>query len=545
MEKTIKRFFNPVSLALGIIVLIGFFIRVAGLWDNVVVGYDQARDAQRIYEMITDRNMKLVGPETDIPGVFNGPLLYYFLAPIYFISQFDLNFAGLAFVIINLSGILLMYGLAVILTKNKRVGLLAGFLWSISVAQANFARYISNASPMSITTLVFFLGLALWIFRKKQLGFVISLIGLALAVHLNFYLIYLIIFYPLIYFTYQPKLRAKNFLLGSLVFLVIISPFLIAEILWKFQMTKTMLSYFTHHGNTTIVLDRISDYLQKIASLNYYSFFSFNFLLALVFGIFFVVVANNCLPKPHRNFIILWLASTFPLFAFHSGVHTVEVINSSIYGAFTLVVAIGLVHFYEKKHYRLFALGVLILIVSSNLKFMIANQMVFDNLFESEYPVHYRDYKKLIDYTYQEAKGEEFSICALTVPLFINTKWSFLYLSYGQQKYGYLPYWTGQKQYFNRSYLPDANKITKLRFLIIEPPIGMPKFAAGATLYLENQVSNLITERRFGELRVQKRYYQENLHSSQKQISPKGVDALTIKQAISSDPRYSCFVINE
>jgi len=545
MEKTIRRFLNPTLIALIFIIGLGFLIRIFGLWDNVVVGYDQARDAQRIYEMLNEHNLKLVGPETDIPGVFNGPLLYYFLAPIYLVTQFNLNYAGLAFVIINLTGIILVYWIGKILTKDQRVGLIAGFLWAISTAQANFSQYISNASPMSITTLIFFLGLALWIFQKKELGFILSIAGLTLSIHLNFYLVYLLLFYPLVYLIYQVKIKFKTLLLGGVLFLGILLPFVLAEILWKFQMTKTMLGFFTHHGKTTIVLDMLSNYLQKITSLNYYSFFSFNFLFALVFGVFMTIVAYLSLSNSRRYFILLWAGSTFPLFAFHSEVHTVEVINSSIYGAFTIIVAIGLVAFFSNKRHRLFSLAILLCVILSNLKFMVSNKLVFNNLFESEYPVHYKDYKKLIDYTYREAKGEEFSICAITVPLFINTKWSFLYLNYGQKKYGYLPYWTGQGQYFNRSYLPSATKITPIRFIIIEPPIGMPDFAVDTTLYLENKTSNLITKKHFGALTVQKRQYIKDPANLKVKTPIKTAKILLFENIIAGDPRYSCFVINE
>ncbi|MGH7246299.1 MAG: hypothetical protein ACREGI_05215, partial [Candidatus Levyibacteriota bacterium] len=83
----VKKLFGKKELIfLFAIFLFGFLLRIYNLHDNIIFGYDQARDAQRIFGIITLQNFKLVGPETDIPGVFNGPLFYYLLAPVYLIG---------------------------------------------------------------------------------------------------------------------------------------------------------------------------------------------------------------------------------------------------------------------------------------------------------------------------------------------------------------------------------------------------------------------------------------------------------------------------
>ncbi|MFH0773509.1 MAG: hypothetical protein V1922_04325, partial [bacterium] len=94
---------------LFLILCVAFLVRTINFKDNILFAYDQARDAQRVYNMVYKGDLKIVGPETDIPGIFNGPLLYYVLAPVYFFSNFNPNVAALLFVLINVGTILLVY----------------------------------------------------------------------------------------------------------------------------------------------------------------------------------------------------------------------------------------------------------------------------------------------------------------------------------------------------------------------------------------------------------------------------------------------------
>ena len=106
MYKSIKNFTlalkNPIAVLI-LILIIGIFFRLFNIWDNFTFGYDQGRDAQRISDIMTFKNLKLVGQESDIPGVFHGALTYYLLAPIHFLSNSNPNYSAIFLSIINLS----------------------------------------------------------------------------------------------------------------------------------------------------------------------------------------------------------------------------------------------------------------------------------------------------------------------------------------------------------------------------------------------------------------------------------------------------------
>lgn len=109
--------------------------------------------------------------------------------------------------------------------------------------------------------------------------------------------------------------------------------------------------------------------------------------------------------------------------------------------------------------------------------------------------------KNVVNYTYAAAKGKPFTIITITNPLFINSTWDYLYATYGKS-YGYLPLFVERGQIGN---MPDKQDATEVRYIIIEPPIGIPHIYFEKIIYEESKVSDLISEKRFGQYVVQER----------------------------------------
>src|SRR3990170_6140958 len=63
--------------------------------------YDQGRDFLAVSKIIWERDFILIGQTTGLPGIFYGPWWYYFLAPIFFISQGNVQVIVLAFAAIG------------------------------------------------------------------------------------------------------------------------------------------------------------------------------------------------------------------------------------------------------------------------------------------------------------------------------------------------------------------------------------------------------------------------------------------------------------
>lgn len=523
-------------LILITIFISGLFIRSYNLEDNIIFAYDQARDAQRVFDILSAHDLKIVGPETDIPGVFNSPLLYYLLGIIFFLFNYNLNIAALFFILINLLMVFALYYISVILFKEKNIGLIAAFLWILSYEFFSFSRYISNASLMIIGSIILFLGLAILIFKKKNYGLTISVLGLALAVHSNIYLIYLIILYPVYYFIYHFKLSIKTIFLNFILLCGLLGTFVIAELKFKFIGITSLLHYGS--GQKLVdVFERFSKYFQKLSEFLYLSFFSFNnFLALLIFIIFLVLVYKVEKRRLQLIFLFVWIFSTLPLYAFSSGVLNVHVVNTTIFGAVTILFALSIYYFLKNKKYFTIGIVLIMLIIIGNYRLLAADNFKGVEMFGGK-PFLLSEEKKVIDYTYKAAKNKKYSVCAVTTPLFVNSLWSYLYFWYGKEKYGYMPYWTGQKQVQNKSLIPYADKKYDTRFLIIQS--DAPDYAIKATILMEDQISTIEESRKIGETIVQKRKRNKN----SKFIDSQGLDQNEInhiQSVIKNNPRFYC-----
>ncbi|PIQ71886.1 hypothetical protein COV87_00880 [Candidatus Roizmanbacteria bacterium CG11_big_fil_rev_8_21_14_0_20_37_16] len=552
----IKYFLNNVKIIkhpyflLFLILCVAFILRFINLKDNILFAYDQARDAQRVYNMVYKGDLKIVGPETDIQGIFNGPLLYYVLTPVYFFSHFNPNAAAFFFVLINGATIILVYWAAKILFNKNSIALIASLLWAFSYEQGFFARYISNASPMSTTTALFFIGLALFFLKKKQWGLPLSAVGIALAIHCNFYFIYLFLFYPLFFYLFKQKPRVKIIIITIGIMGVLLSPWIVTELKWKFVGTRSLFTYLVHQGTAAsaanpllFLLSIVTRYYERISQGIYFSFIPHKLL---GFSILTMILIYSVTKKYSFStlFLLLWILNTLPLFAFKSGVHSVEVINGSIFIPLTILVAYGLEELSKIRMQKIPIVSIISLfgIIFYGLFSFAKNDFVPLSI-HTGIPSLLKNSKKIIDFTYQQSEEKEFGVCSISEPLFINTVWSFLYSTYGRQKYGYLPYWTGQKQTLNESFIPYARKKFKTKFIIQEPMFGIPDFAPRSTYYIEDGQNTLVEKKEFGAYSVQKRLFTKENGGNTDNYSPELKKK--IKEEISLVPQFSCDNIYE
>src|SRR3989344_7928056 len=510
--KFIKKLFQNPLFILLLIFSFGACLRLFNIWDNFTFGYDQARDAQRMLDIVNLKNFKLLGQESDIPGVFHGVLSYYVLAIVYLIGGFNPNFPAIFLSLINISAIFLIYFTSII---------------------------ISNASPMGIASLLFFIGLAIFIFQKKNIGLTISVIGFALSVQTNFYLFYQLIFYIVYFLIFKPKIGLRILLLNFVLLFALFSPYLIAELKWNFMMTKSLLNYVLSHKQTFDLIGGINRYIVKISQAIRYSLLAFDTTIAFALFISFSIFSwIKIKVSKTKIFFFIWLFATAPLFLTFSGVHETQLINTTFFAPLSILAAYVLVNIKSAKNIILI-LGILIVFVSNMYLFVSDNFKAIKLLSIQNFTL--KDEKNLIDYTYISAEGKPFSICALTNPLYINVLWSYLYSTYGKNTYGYVPYWAGQEQVVDSNNLPYDKNHVPLRFIILEPNAGISDFIKPVFIYMEDNTSSLIEEKKYTDLIVQKRILNQDLSTFKdtQGLGKKEIDS--IKSIIKVNPRFTCY----
>lgn len=189
-------------ICLALITITGIWLRLSYLETNLYFGYEQGRDAYKAMALWKLEDFVLVGPKTDIGGIFHGPLFYYLLAPLNGLTGGNPWLVSTIFVIINASVTLLAAKLIHDITQSKVIALFAALLAATSVELINYGTWLSNvplALPFNMLALSYFLKY-LKTDKSKDwyLGLVIGLIGAQFEIILLlewafFMIIYLIV----------------------------------------------------------------------------------------------------------------------------------------------------------------------------------------------------------------------------------------------------------------------------------------------------------------------------------------------------------------
>ncbi len=497
------------NILLIIILIIAVFFRFYNLEDNFNFSYDQGRDHLRVNNMIDNLEVKIVGTETDIPGIFSGSLYYYMLIPGQIISNGSPNASIYLLAFLNLLSIPLVYLITKELFKSKITALIACFIATFSYFLVNYSRYLSNASLLPLTTAIFFYGLLLWIKEKKN-GFPLAILGWGLSTQADFFYIYLFVFILLIKVMYNPRIKKKELLKGFIAGLITFSTFIVAEIKFKFLGIKELTKYISQSSTQVSVASAIDKFINKMGVVTTHSFFKFNlFLSLLILG--FMIYFSFTRTKDKKNirsleFVMFWLLSSSLLFGFDTGaVNVAIIINGAL--AFPIIILLA---FFAKKVYeknKFLFITMILLVFISNLSLYFESNWVPNEL---SYPGNHfllKYEKQVLDYMYKEADNQEFSFCAVTQPAFINSTWAYLFEWYGENKYGYLPYWSGTEQnpQFSDTEIQKEGEFKETRFIIYEPHISKDSELYVSTKLFADRTTELIESKQINEFIIEKR----------------------------------------
>ena len=508
----LKKQYNQVVKSTSLILittifLLAILIRFLYFPNNINFAYDQARDSFTSLDILKG-DFKILGPPTTAGDkIFHGALVYYVLAPIYFFTDNNPEAAAAIFRIINALGVFLVFYIGTIIF-NKQVGIVSALFFAISFEQSQFSLFFGHPALGVFTILIFYLGLAMWIFRDNPKGFIIALAGLGLTIQFedaNIPLILLLIIFMLFFHQKLKLLSLKTFIIGVSVFLLSISTFILAEIKYSFRMSEAIIDIIlkmngspSAHGNLFKVMGRfVNDNILSIQTLVP--------LILLIICVSIIVLIKQKTWKKQIIFLSLW---------FFGGLST-HILNPNFTYYYSPGAAVGLLilvafliySIYQKQ--KILAVLMLTTIILSNM-FSIINENIkgpnSDIVIQSGMLT--RDQRYILDYIYEKSNKENFSVNALTVPLNIKTTWDYQFTWYGKNKYGYLPVWGGVAADGYKGYLDvvsDRSKLPAKRFTIIEPTVGIGVEHIEEFFRIENYFTKVIEEKRFGAITVQTR----------------------------------------
>lgn len=485
-----------VLLLLLLFTLIGLFLRLK-YWPNYLTfGFEQARDAQISSSIFSQKKPTLLGPTTEIEGVFHGPIYYYAIGLIYFLFGKNPSWVALWHILMNLICIPIIFWVGRKIF-NWRVGLIAAGVFTISYEVISYSLWLSNPSP----ALPFIILTYFFFYRafKENLKF-LPLASLLLAISISFDLIIVVNLFGAIALglIYNKKMiNLKTYFLSFLAFAIPLINYPLFETRHGFLMTRKLLSVLGSQDNE---FKNVFQYLftfsgglaKEFANVFFpiHGFFAGLLMIALLVFLWKNLHQKKLSSNPY-GLILVWLLANFPTFLISAAVTNSEFSYFGVNAASSLLFAGFLDNLISKKRFFYVILISLLVILGS---FRAWQKYLPDpqrRLFDSQRGVILKDTLATIDYTYSQSNKKPFFVDTVTVPLYISPLWDYLYSWYGQEKYGYPP-----------------SKETKIsdQFLIIEPGWGDTyKIFRQRAIDNLNKTTTINEEKKFGMITVEKR----------------------------------------
>lgn len=492
---------------LGLVVFFGYYLRVMFLPVGALTfGYDQARDAFVAQEIVSG-DMKILGPPASTPGLFHGVFYYYFLVPAYAISRSPVV-AAYWTAAFNALGAILVYFLARMMTKNKLAALAASVMFAISFESSQYAIWLSNPTLGVWTVPMIYLGLWMWLWKRKPWGAVLAGIGLGLSIQSEIFLAYHLVPVMIWVWVYRKKRKIREvvnfvFTLGATLLTMIL-----VEVKFGFQGIgglKSLLSSSESVSHGKSLGDFLLLFLNQLGRVYAHNSYPGNvgYGAMLVLGLLiYALITWDKKKLTWEPFLATWLLAHITV-ASVGGTST-PFLLVGIGPAVSILLGIYLAKWWkEQKLITLIIFGVL---VYGNLSMIMKENPHGQTIFSIQSDMTVDNHEAALDYVYSEAGGMPFSVNTITSPLWVNTVWSYMFNWYGVEHYGYLPEWHGRDQVGRLgNNLAVVNDETKLYFLIAEPLQGIPPKFVEDTYQAEDAVSKLVEEVKFDQVTVQKR----------------------------------------
>lgn len=458
-------------------------------------------EAQRIWK---EQDLKIIGPPTTTEGLYSGVLYYYLLAVPYGLADGNPKAAAVFLSFINTLAIIPIILLTKNLFKSNVYAFSAAIFFTFSFEAIQYGPWISNPSPAIFTIAMFFYSLRAWQ-KGKSWGLPLAVVFAALSAQMEFFLTFLFAVILAFKFIFNIKVQVKQFFISAILTLIIMSSFLISMI--KFNtFGKVLFGLFSISQNSEInfrikFTDLLLNYLDRYSNLFINNFFPANVSIGGVLGFIVLFFLIKGLRKEWNKFILFCMLCNLPIFLFggqNSNYTTVGMVTPAILGVLVFLqsvfkksVTLGIVIIFAiifANLYMTFRIG-----ENGQILFVIPKDMVLKNEL------------KLIDETYKISDGQPFSINTLTLPLWTNTTWAYLYSWYGYKNYGYVPSFYGHNQIglLGEKDLLKIDKPLNKTFFIIEPHVGIRDEDYRLEIGAENSKTDLISETKYGELILQ------------------------------------------
>lgn len=434
---------NPiVYLALSMILVGAFFVRVYRIDQMLGFYFDQGRDAKVIWDFWHNGRLFLIGPTTGIEGIFRGPWYYWLIAPAYLLGNGNPVWPSVFLSLITVVAIFFAFlvGREIL---DWRAGFLSACIAAFSFQLVQASRWLSNPTPMLLISmlLVYFLFLVV---RGRKWAWVV--VGFLLGQAMQFGSAAEIFYFPAVALT--ALWQRKN--LPSLKLLIIIGgvfilsfiPQIIFDIRWKGVLSNAVYKFLFDENSFKIsfwevVKMRLPFYFDLFASIVFLGYQKYQILFVLIAFSAFLIHYKELIKN--QRFILLALLFISPLIGmlffrgnygnvygyYFTGYYLIFVV------LFATLLALTLRHWWG----WLITLSFLWFFISINGEIV---KGYLSSGTDGPNTIVLGNQKQAVDWVYQDAGSVPFNV-DVYVPPVIPHAYDYLFLWWGTTRYNKIP----------------------------------------------------------------------------------------------------------
>lgn len=413
--------------------LVAFLLRTYLLTSHLFFGPEQGRDFLVVRDMVLNHKWTLIGPKTDIEGIFHGAFYYELIAVPFAFSHGNPLLVSFFLIFIQSMTVYFIFLLSFELTTSKRTGYIASILFTVSFGAIVYARWLANP-PLSIPlSVLFFLFFMRFIRGNRWYLVGVSIIyGLLGQVEFINYLLFAVISTACFLF-YRNKLKhvgAPVFIVaGTVGSIVAFSQYILFDLRHNFLISKSLQSLMSKNSGYNLsfglaVNKAVSMYINQSA----YALGIPYMWVGVVWTILVLIFLLSRTKKiKGALLLILWLIVPPIMVALLR--HSVpEQLYVGIIAGCILGAAIFINWFFDNGHKTIGA-GIMSILLCINLFALFRNlPNNFHVFFQTPQPMaYYSDQLAVIDWIHEQSNGSPYTIQAYTIPYFWQDHWDYLF----------------------------------------------------------------------------------------------------------------------
>ncbi|MDO8487429.1 MAG: glycosyltransferase family 39 protein [Candidatus Curtissbacteria bacterium] len=234
--------------ALAIILTVAALLRIPLVAQGFFAfTYDQGRDFLAVSQIVETHKIPLIGPTTGLQGIFYGPWWYYFLVPLFLITNGNPTGIALAFSVIGIINVFLFFFLIKKITGSDLAALGVAAIAAMSSVFLTSSSQIWSPSLVLPLMLLYVYSLVKIFEKHTKLWF--FLLGLSSALVMESgaaFGIVLIISTFIAFIFFSKDFFRKNLIFFFLGLMLIFLPRIIFELRHNFLITKSTVDWLSH-----------------------------------------------------------------------------------------------------------------------------------------------------------------------------------------------------------------------------------------------------------------------------------------------------------